>query len=166
MQKKIAVFVSLTVLVGLTCLGCDYPFKSDPDSRYFQIKVDSVAVMSPFKVDSPPLTVFVPGHGEYIRRVPTTSPLAVTDTMRVGFYSVIGDALCIFSHFDTTRIDLVGYKVSVWGKKLRGGIRPLIWSEMRGHPPLEFYPPLRVGTWIFLVSQPDGSVLRKEVVVR
>ena len=31
---------------------------------------------------------------------------------------------------------------------------------------LDIYPPLRIGTWIFLVSQPDGSVLRKEVVVQ
>ena len=40
MQKKIAVFVSLTVLMGLTCLGCDYyPLKSDPDVRYYQLKM-------------------------------------------------------------------------------------------------------------------------------
>ena len=51
MQKKIAVFILLTVLMGLTCLGCDYyPLKSDPpDSPYFQIKVDTLTVMSPFK---------------------------------------------------------------------------------------------------------------------
>ena len=160
MQKKIAVFVSLTVLMGLTCLGCDYyPLKSDPDVRDFQIKVDSVAVLSP-------LRVFEPGHGEYIRRVPTTSPLAVSDTMRIGFYAPLGPTLCyVFSHFDTTRIDLVGYKVSVWGRRYTG-ICPLAVSDMRGYPPLVIYPPLRVGTWIFLVSQPDGSVLRKEVVVR
>lgn len=154
--------------MGLSCLGCDYyPFKSDPpDSPYFQIKVDSLTVLSRFKVDSPPLTVLVPGHGKYIRRVPTTSPLAASDTMRVGFYAAIGPDRChLFSHFDTTRINLVGYKVSVWGRRYTG-ICPLEVSDMRGYPPLEFYPPLRAGTWIFLVSQPDGSVLRKEVVVR
>ncbi len=72
MQKKISVFVSLTVLMGLTCLGCDYyPLKSDPDVRDFQIKVDSVAVLSLSRGS---------GHGEFIRLQPTTSPLAVTDT--------------------------------------------------------------------------------------
>ena len=162
MQGKVAVFVSLTVLVGLTCLGCNYyPLKSDPDFRYNQIKVDSVAVLSPLKV-------IEPGYGEFIRLVPTTSPLAVSDTMRIGFYGWVGPTGGYgFSHFDTTRIDLVGYKVSVWGKDdLRSSIRPLRVLRMRGSPPLLIYPPLRVGTWIFLVSQPDGSVLRKEVVVR
>ena len=86
--------------------------------------------------------------------------------MNVGFLGGIGPYGCpVFSHFDTTRIDLVGYKVSVWGRRYTG-ICPLALSEMRGYPPLVIYPPLRVGTWIFLVSQPDGSVLRKEVVVR
>ena len=98
MQKKIAVFVSLTVLMGLTCLGCDYyPLKpAPPDVRDFQIKVDSVAVVSP-------LRVFEPGYGEYIRLVPTTSPLAASDTMRILFYGEIGpDGCYTFSHFDTS----------------------------------------------------------------
>lgn len=39
-------------------------------------------------------------------------------------------------------------------------------AEMRGYPPLVFYPPLRIGTWSFFVRQPNGAVLRREVVVR
>ena len=51
----------------------------------------------------------------------TASPLSVVDTMRVLFYGGIGPNLCYrFSHFDTTRIDLVGYKVSLWGEQPLG----------------------------------------------
>lgn len=71
-----------------------------------------------------------------------------------------------FSHFDTTRVDS-GYRVGVWGIE---DTRPDIVCtmqimELRGWPPLVFYPPLRVGTWVYHVSQPNGSVLRKEIVV-
>ena len=163
MRRKIPVFVSLTFLMvscGLNPFNSDKP---DPDDRYFQIKVDSVAVASP-------LRVFDPFQGGFGRLVGTASPLSVVDTMRVLFYGGIGPGLCHgFSHFDTTRIDLVGYKVSVWGRHSGGTICPGEVSELApnlGGDILEFYPPLRVGTWIFLVSQPDGSVLRKEAVVR
>ena len=127
--------------------------------RFYQILVDSVTVGSPLRVFDPPQGTL---------RTLLKSPLAVSDIMHVRFYGGIGPNLCHgFSHIDTTRIDLVGYKVSLWGKQnLRSPVCPGIVSELypewnRDHI-LEFYPPLRVGTWIFLVSQPDGSVLRKE----
>ena len=140
MRRKTPVLVSLTFLM-MSC-GLDNPFKSDR-YRTYQIKVDSLTV---------------------------ASPLAVSDTMRVGFHAWTGNGgRCSgFSHIDTTRIDLVGYKVSVWGKQdLRRDIFcPSGVPRMDNLILLEFYPPLRDGTWIFLVSQPDGSVLRKEAVVR
>ena len=161
MRRKIPVLVLLAFLMVSCGLN---PFNSDPDYRTFQIKVDSVAVASPLRVFDP----FQHGFG---RLVGTASPLAVSDTMRVLFYGGIGPSLCYtFTHFDTTRIDLVGYKVSLWGKHPLGD--PPCPGEVSALIPglggdiLEIYPPLRVGTWIFLVSQPDGSVLRKEAVVR
>ena len=77
-----------------------------------------------------------------------------------------GGSCATFSHFDTAGNDLAGYKVSVWGKQdIRPDrVCPTALSEL--NHTLEFYPPLRDGTWIFLVFQPDGSVLRKEAVVR
>ena len=163
MRRKIPVLVSLTFLMvscGLNPFNSDKP---DPDDRFYQILVDSVTVGSPLRVFDPPQGTL---------RTLLKSPLAVSDIMHVRFYGGIGPNLCHgFSHIDTTRIDLVGYKVSLWGKQnLRSPVCPGIVSELypewnRDHI-LEFYPPLRVGTWIFLVSQPDGSVLRKEAVVR
>ncbi len=165
MRRKIPVLVSLTFLMvscGLNPFNSDKP---DPAYRIYQIHVDSVSVGSP-------LRVFDPLRGTFrTLLVKTTSPLAVSDTMHVRFYGGEGSGCGMFSHIDTTRIDLVGYKVSLWGKhNLHAGPCPGIvrylnpeWN--RDHI-LEFYPPLRVGTWIFLVSQPDGSVLRKEAVVR
>ena len=87
MQGKIVVFVSLAVLMGLSCLGCDYyPFKPDPpDFQIFQLHIDSLTV---------------------------TSPLAASDTMRVGYYTSI-DLCSGLVYVDTTRIDLVGYKLGV-----------------------------------------------------
>ena len=166
MRRKIPVFVLLIFLMVSCGLN---PFNSDPDYRIFQIHVDSVAVASPLRVFDPMRGEFGERHG-YL--VGTASPLAVSDTMRVLFYGGIGPNLCYrFSHFDTTRIDLVGYKVSLWGEQPLGDpICPLevrdLEPELGGDEVLELYPPLRVGTWIFLVSQPDGSVLRKEAVVR
>ena len=153
MRRKIPVLVSLIFLMVSCGLN---PFNSDPDDRIFQITVDSLTV---------------------------ASPLAVSDTMNVRFHGVIGTSCETFSHFDVTRIDLfrynqVRYIVSVWGKNGyivgTGGLlidvgRPCPGEKviyLNQNHNLTFYPPLRVGTWIFLVSQPDGSVLRKEVVVR
>ena len=163
MRRKIPVLVSLTFLMmscGLNPFNSDKP---DPAYRIYQILVDSVTVGSPLRVFDPPQGTL---------RTLLKSPLAVSDIMHVRFYGGIGPNLCHgFSHIDTTRIDLVGYKVSLWGKQnLRSPVCPGEVSELspewnRDHI-LEFYPPLRVGTWIFLVSQPDGSVLRKETVVR
>lgn len=148
--------VSLAALMGLSCWGCGNPFKSDADDyRIFQLGVDSVAVASPLR-------------DEYGRLVGTTSPLGVPDTMRILFYGVI-NSFCpgSFSHFDTTRIEHVGYRVSVWGKeRLRPGIDCPSYRNFLGPAVLVFRPPLRPDTWIFLVSQPDGSILRKEAVVR
>ena len=138
MRRKIPVLVSLTFLMvscGLNPFNSDKP---DPDDRFYQIHVDSLTV---------------------------ASPLRVSDTMRVRFHGWEGYGCKGFSHIDVTRIDLVGYKVSLWGKDSGGDVCP---GDVRymSRILLEFYPPLRVGTWIFLVSQPDGSVLRKEAVVR
>ena len=169
MRRKIPVLVSLTFLMvscGLNPFNSDKP---DPDDRIYQIHVDSVSVGSP-------LRVFDPLQGTFrTLLVKTTSPLAVSDTMHVRFYGGVGSGCEVFSHIDTTRIDLfkynlVGYKVSLWGIEIPsdvcpGTVRYLNPEWNRDHI-LEFYPPLRVGTWIFLVSQPDGSVLRKEAVVR
>ena len=159
MQGRIVAFISSTILVGLTFQGCEYyPLKSDPDYRFFQIRVNSVSVVSP-------LRVVRPGRGEVTWLVPRKSPLAVDDTMRVAFYGWIGHDGCHeSSHIDTTRIDLVGYRVKVWSwARMHGGCVDIV-MEIRSV--LDIYPPLRIGTWIFLVSQPDGSVLRKEVVVQ
>lgn len=82
MRGRIGAFVSLTVLAGLAIQGCDfYPLKPDPKYRYFLIKVDSVAYAS--KMSS---FTFQGSEILHFRPVPTTSPLAVTDTMRVLFY--------------------------------------------------------------------------------
>ena len=155
MRRKTPVLVSLTFLMvscGLNPFNSDKP---DPDDRFYQIKVDSVTVGSP-------LRVFDPLQGF---RTLLKSPLAVSDTMYVRFYGWEGSGCKAFSHIDTTRIDLIGYKMSLWGKDSGGTICPGTERYMN-RILLEFYPPLRVGTWIFLVSQPDGSVLRKEAVVR
>ena len=139
MRRKILVLVSLTFLMvscGLNPFNSDKP---DPDGRFYQIHVDSLTV---------------------------ASPLRVSDTMRVRFHGWAGSGCRLFSHIDTTRIDLVGYKVSVWGRDSGGTICPGTERYLNNRILLEFYPPLRVGTWIFLVSQPSGSVLRKEAVVR
>ncbi len=159
MKGRTAASVSLTIVVNLTCLACDYyPLKSDRDFRYFQIKVDSVSVVSP-------LRVVRPGYGEVTWWLPSKSPLTVTDTLRVQFHGWIGPNGCHqFSHFDVTKIDMAGYKVSVWGKE-QSGVGCFQLLIVLRHV-LEIYPPLRKGTWILLVSQPDGSVLRKEVVAR
>ena len=111
MQNRFVAFISLTILVGLASQNCEYyPLKTNLDYRYFQIKVNNVSVVSPVKV-------LVPDSGEQTRLMPRTSPFAVTDTMRVRFQGWVGHNGCHeFSHFDTTRIDLVGYKVSVWGR--------------------------------------------------
>lgn len=163
MLGRIEAFVYLTVLVGLAIHGCDfYPLKPDPKYRYFEVKVDSVAYAS--KVSS---FTFQGSEIRHFRPVPTTSPLATTDTMRVLFYGGIGPNGCYdFSHFDTTSVDS-GYRVGVWGIEdtSPGVVCTMELVELRGWPPLVFYPPLRVGTWVFRVSQPDGSVLRKEIVV-
>ena len=159
MKGRTAASVSLTILVNLTCLACDYyPLKSDRDFRYFQIKVDSVSVVSP-------LRVVRPGYGEVTWWLPSKSPLAVTDTLGVQFHGWPGPDGCHeSSRIDTTRIDLVGYRVKVWSKaRMYGGCVDIV---MGLRHVLDIYPPLRIGTWIFLVSQPDGSVLRKEVVVQ
>ena len=163
MRRKIPVLVSLTFLMvscGLNPFNSDKP---DPADRIYQIHVDSVSVGSP-------LRVFDLRGTFRTLLVKTTSPLAVSDTMHVRFYGWEGSGCEVFSHIDTTRIDLVGYKVSLWGRQIPSDVCP---GEVRYLNPewnrdhiLEFYPPLRVGTWIFLVSQPDGSVLRKEAVVR
>ena len=154
--------VSLTALMGLSCLGCDNPFKSD--YRTFQIRVDSVAVASPLRVRGQY------GPGSFL--VGTTSPLEVPDTMRILFYGLIGNNSCyMFSHFDVKRIDQFSYNVSLWGRKdLREDI--FCFEAVNKLKPqtgrqgvLELHPPLRLGTWTFLVSQPDGSILRKEAVV-
>ena len=163
MRRKFAVLASLAALTGLTSMGCDYyPLSSNRDYRFFQIKVTGVAAMAH-------QTIHEPGLGQVTRLVPTTLPLAVTDTMRIGFYAVIGgDSRYEYSHLDTTSFEFAGYRVRLWGKQdIRPDIiyRPSV-EEMYGYPLLVFEPPLRVGTWIFLVSQPDGSVLRKEVVVQ
>ena len=159
MQNRFVAFISLTILVGLASQNCEYyPLKTNLDYRYFQIKVNNVSVMSPVKV-------LVPDSGEQTRLMPTTSPLVVTDTMRVRFQGWVGHNGCHeFSHFDATRIDLVGYKISIWGRVWSYDICTDNMVEL--HHTFEIYPPLRIGTWIFLVSQPDGSVLRKEVVVQ
>lgn len=163
MWGRIGAFISLTVLAGLAFQSCDfYPLKSDPRLRYFQIKVDRVAYAS--KISS----FTIPGSEiRHFRPAPSTSPLAATDTMRVLFYGDIGPDGCYdFSHFDTTSVDS-GYGVSVWGIQETSPdiLCTMEVMELRGWPPLVFYPPLRVGTWVFRVSQPDGSVLRKEIVV-
>ena len=139
MRRKIPVFVSLTFLMvscGLNPFNSDKP---DPDDRFYQIKVDSVTV---------------------------ASPLRVSDTMHVRFHGWAGSGCSTFSHIDVTRIDLVGYKVSLWGKHNRHAGPCPGTERYLNRILLEFYPLLRVGTWIFLVSQPDGSILRKEAVVR
>ena len=166
MRGKVSV-VSLTALMGLSCSGCGNLFKSDPDDyRTFQIHVDSVAVASPLRVRGQD-----PWMRNFLFLVRTTSPLAVTDTMRILFYGGLGGNTCYrFSHFDVKRIDQFGYNVSVWGKELRGDIACFELStrlvpQWGREGVLELHPPLRVGTWIFLVSQPDGSILRKEAVV-
>ena len=135
----------------------------NPYHRLYRIQVDSVAYAS--RLSS---FTFQGSEIRHFRPVPTTSPLAVTDTMRVLFYGGIGPDGCYdFSHFDTTRVDS-GYRVRVWGIEDTSPDIACIMAimELHGWPPLEFYPPLRLGTWIFLVSQPDDSVLRKEVVVQ
>ena len=157
MRRKIPVLASLAFLMvscGLNPFNSDKP---DPDDRFYQIHVDSVSVGSP-------LRVFDLRGTFRTLLVKTTSPLAVSDTMNVRFYGWEGADCEVFSHIDTTRIDLVGYKVSLWGRQIPSDVCP---GEVRylDRTLLEFYPPLRVGTWIFLVSQPDGSVLRKEAVV-
>ena len=159
MRRKIPVLVSLTFLMvscGLNPFNSDKP---DPDDRFYQIHVDSVSVGSPLRVLDP-----------HTFRTLLKSSLAVSDTMYVRFYGWEGSGCEGFSHIDVTRIDLfkynlVGYKVSLWGKDSGGDVCPGDVSYM-SRILLEFYPPLRVGKWIFLVSQPDGSVLRKEAVVR
>ena len=157
MAGKVATLVTLTILAGLSGTGCDYPSGSDPVFRPYLIKVDSLTVTARYGAND------------------TRAPLAVSDTMWVHFFGSIGPqgnyefSRCHeFSHIDTTRIDPIGYRVRVWGKEdirpNRGCAAPAL--RMRGTLVLEFLPPLRVGAWVFLVSQPDGSVLRKEAVIQ
>ena len=68
MRRKIPALVSLAFLMVSCGLN---PFKSNPDYRYFQIKVDSVSVASP-------LRVFDPFQGGFGRLVGTASPLSAS----------------------------------------------------------------------------------------